>query len=295
MSRTSRSIRAVAAVTICLVAASWHAPASAQTGLQAERDGRGTMLSKDVGGERWAIRYDPGAGTITGNVFLTDGSDPKFVWCARVGDDGVLDPRNVQISFSCDGADRCSSLPCLETAWQHIADVTLPGSFFLPARDPFSPLQPSGAFCDPSAVAYELIGGEPSLQINTQGCNYVTLWQPTLTDLRAGDEIYLRVWHFSLTAPAPGTAYLAIQLGDQVVWSTELPIPSEGGLIADQVVAPADAPAGTPIYFHLQNHGENSYNLIQASHGETGPTLVSPAAWTIVSDGVPTRPSCSLR
>jgi hypothetical protein len=226
---------------------------------------------------------------VTGNVFLTDGSAPKFVWCTRLSDDGRLDPENVQITFRCFGSDRCVSSPCLAESWQIIGDVALPGSFLLPARDPFSPLQPANAFCDPLAYRFEPIGGEPSLGIDSGGCNYLTVTQPSLTPIQAGDQVFIRIWHFALTAPDPGVAYLAIQIGDRMLWSAELPIPSNSEVLRPLVTTSFAAPGGTPVYFHLQNHGVNSYNVIDVRvGGETGTPLVSPNSWAVASDGVPT-------
>jgi hypothetical protein len=94
-------------------------------------DGIRTLVSKDVGGERWAITLNPD-GTVTGNVFRTDGGEPQFVWCERLGTDGNPDPYAVEILYACAGAGTCGSLACPAGQWSAIADVTLPGSFFLP-------------------------------------------------------------------------------------------------------------------------------------------------------------------
>ncbi len=102
------------------------------SGLQITPDRKRTLISKDVGPARWAITQNPD-GTATGNVFFSDGGEPKFVFCERVGDDGNPDPETVQISFSCSLADRCLAEPCLPSAWSVLPDkVVLPGSFFLP-------------------------------------------------------------------------------------------------------------------------------------------------------------------
>ena len=102
------------------------------SGLQVTPDGARTLISKDVGNERWAITYNPDDDTVTGNVFSPGGGAPKFVWCDRTGDDGNPDPYAVQIDFTCSGADACESASCPTGEWSQIAQVTLPGSFFLP-------------------------------------------------------------------------------------------------------------------------------------------------------------------
>ena len=102
------------------------------SGLQITPDGARTLISKDVGSERWAITYNPDDDTVTGNVFSPGGGEPQFVWCQRTGDNGDPDPYTVQIDFSCSGANACESLSCPTGEWSVIATVTLPGSFLLP-------------------------------------------------------------------------------------------------------------------------------------------------------------------
>ena len=102
------------------------------SGVQITPDGARTLISKDVGSERWAITYNPDDDTVTGNVFSPGGGEPQFVWCQRTGDNGDPDPYTVQIDFSCSGAGACDSPSCPTGEWSLIAQVTLPGSFLLP-------------------------------------------------------------------------------------------------------------------------------------------------------------------
>ncbi len=112
---------------------------SPSSGVQQTLDGKRTLVSKDVGGERWAITRNPEDGTVTGNVFRTDGGEPQFVWCRELGDDGKSDPYEIQVRYECSGAGTCDSLACPAGQWQVIAEVTLPGSFFLPPREGDAP------------------------------------------------------------------------------------------------------------------------------------------------------------
>ena len=100
--------------------------ASAQSGLQITPDGQQTIVSKDIGGQRWAIARNASDGRITGNVFFTDGRAPAFVFCEETGDDG----ENLQLA--CYGSDRCAAAPCAPEAWSFIAEVELPLAFFEP-------------------------------------------------------------------------------------------------------------------------------------------------------------------
>ncbi len=279
--------------------------AKAQSGTRTTPDGKQVLISKDVGSERWAIGMNLIDGTVTGNVFRQDGGDPQFVWCDRLADDGE-EPARSTLRLSCRGADRCNASPCLATAWNELGEVSLPGSFFLPATDPFSPLRAPDHYCDPIGIGFEELAGEPSFKVESGSCNYVTVVQPSMTNIEPGDEVLVRMWHFALTAPSGGEAYIAIQIGDRMLWQAWLPIPCRGGLVGfaagdcsdnpipaevDPTPSTADfsAPAGTPVYFHLQNHGENGYNLLEITIAGSR-ALVRPQGWELVSKGLPYLP-----
>lgn len=102
-------------------------------GVQITRDGRRNLVSKDVSGERWAIVFDPADGSVTGNVFRP-GAAPQFVWCSLEHDDGNPDPEQILRTFSCFGAEACTTQECTGSSWQAISEVVLPGSFFLPPK-----------------------------------------------------------------------------------------------------------------------------------------------------------------
>ena len=48
-------------------------------------------------------------------------------------------------------------------------------------------------------------------------------------------------------------------------WTKRLPIPAEGGLIVKEVRATSAIPAGSTVFFHLHNHGMNSWALVELS------------------------------
>ena len=92
------------------------------------------LVSKDVGNERWAINLDLGSTNpfqLTGNVFR-GGDEPAFVFCTPFQVDGSADDiANAIFHYNCVGTSACRVGNCPE--WDLIAaDVTLPGSFFLP-------------------------------------------------------------------------------------------------------------------------------------------------------------------
>jgi N-acetylneuraminic acid mutarotase len=129
-----RRYRLAASLLVLLAAVD---PAAGQSAVQVPPDGAGTLVTKDVGGARWAISRSPN-GTVTGNVFAPDGSPPSFVWCEETGASAG------EVTFACRGADRCALAPCVPGAWTFIADVTLPASFFLPPGAGWRTLAPIG-------------------------------------------------------------------------------------------------------------------------------------------------------
>jgi hypothetical protein len=299
----ARILRLVALMFPLLVSS----PVEAQeaSAAQTTPDGRTVLVSKDFGAERWAIALNPADGTATGNVFRTDGDPPQFIWCDRVGTSGTsVDPAEIEIEIDCFGTERCIASPCLASEWDYISRIQIAGDFFLPARDPFMPFQEPNSFCSPSAYGPGSEGGEATFEIQSADCNYLTVVQNSRLPIQQGEALFFRAWHTSLTAPPDSESYMGIQIGDDLLWGVRIPLPPGTSInnpvaftlfinglngVPENLVAPAGAPAGTPIYFHFHNHGDNSYNLLDLNRGgENGPSLIDHEAWEPVSIGVPT-------
>jgi hypothetical protein len=120
-------MRILLAVLALLVA---PALVEAQSGVQWTRARDATLVSKDVGAERWAITYRLADGHVFGNVFRSDGGPPSFLDCDRTS---VTD---TDATFTCYGADACGGAPCPTSQYTLIAaDISLPLSFFFPPGD----------------------------------------------------------------------------------------------------------------------------------------------------------------
>lgn len=132
-------------------------------------------------------------------------------------------------------------------------------------EDPFAD-RPDSVDCPDDATEVEDFGGELTLSVDTQNCDYVTVRQPALSDIQPNESIQVRLWHFELSAVEPAEAHVAIRIGDAVVMDEHVPIPSDSELLSAEVL---DLPSAidTPIWFHLHNHGINSYALIEISRG----------------------------
>jgi len=132
------------------------------------------------------------------------------------------------------------------------------------AEDPFSD-RPSAVSCDEGAWLMEAIGPDDSLSVDTTDCDYLAVRQPALLDVEPGDELFVRLWHYDLSAGADAEAHAALWFGGALSWEDRVPIPSESGMLAPEWAAEVAVSAGEDIYFHLHNHGANSYNLIEVS------------------------------
>lgn len=111
----------------------------------------------------------------------------------------------------------------------------------------------------------EELGGEMVYSVYTQYCSWVTVTQPSLSSISEGEEFYLRFWHATLTAPMGFSAHIVITIDGDVIWDNEFPIPYPSGLDVVTLLALRDYPEGAPIVYHVDNHGNNEYALVELS------------------------------
>jgi len=99
-------------------------------------------------------------------------------------------------------------------------------------------------------------------------CNWLTLEQPSLRAIRAGDQVEVRTRHAALTAPAtdpPTRARMAFVIGDEIALDYTTLIESGPEFPSNVWTAPKDYPLGTSLLFHVENHGSNEYMLIEVN------------------------------
>ena len=131
--------------------------------------------------------------------------------------------------------------------------------------DPFEAEDPDAV--EPcSGVAYgpdTTIPDELWFDVTTLGCNYLTVRQPAQMEVHAGAWLLVWIFHFSIVA-TEGTFTLRVAAGDPPVelWSRQEPVPAEGGLYYEWIPIETHIPAGTPIWYHVSNHGQNTWSLI---------------------------------
>ncbi|MFN3196890.1 MAG: hypothetical protein ACE366_00540 [Bradymonadia bacterium] len=131
-------------------------------------------------------------------------------------------------------------------------------------EDPFADQIGERTRCEGIDELYvEQLGPDEVLSIDTSFCGYATVHQPLLVDVAAGDELRLRRFHFPVNIPEVTEGYVALALNGEIVWSTTIPLPTESG--GETVVWQADSdwPHGTPVHYHVHNHGANEWVLIE--------------------------------
>jgi hypothetical protein len=140
------------------------------------------------------------------------------------------------------------------------------------ADDPYLDERPETVTCDADngygAEAFQ--PGDPpdsSLFVSTVYCDYLTVEQPTLVPIVAGDTVVLRLWQSALLIPQGATVHIAVRVGDEIAWEDTVPIPIDSAMLKEEWQVVTDVPTGTPVQFHLHNHGSNEYSLLELSVG----------------------------
>lgn len=140
------------------------APSATGSGLQITPDGKHTLVSKDVAGERWTLSTSGDVESVTGNVFQPSGGDPVFLWCRRTARDGNPDPAAEILTFDCQAAGNCTSSGCPAGQWTPVGAVELPGSFFLPRTSGPSSSAQASPGATPAADPPSALQFTPDLQ-----------------------------------------------------------------------------------------------------------------------------------
>jgi len=138
-----------------------------------------------------------------------------------------------------------------QDAWVRVTD---------PGEDAFADQRPADAVCDDAGYYFDPLA--QTLEIKTEICDYPTLGQPSLAALAPGDVVTVFAFHDFLTAEEPAQGYLGMAIDGQIEWQHTVPIPSDFGSIEGQFTIDRALPAGTPVQFHVHNHGPNTWELI---------------------------------
>ncbi|MEZ4451729.1 MAG: hypothetical protein R3B09_19845 [Nannocystaceae bacterium] len=132
--------------------------------------------------------------------------------------------------------------------------------------DPYAARRPDEVACAPGeGFVVEDYG---ALEVRTGSCNWLSVAQPAPIDLPAGTVVTLRLWAIELQAPEPAVATIAVAVDGESTWTREIPIPSPTELIVDRWALERPVEAGAPVVFHVDNHGANTYALVELSFAQ---------------------------
>ena len=145
-------------------------------------------------------------------------------------------------------------------------------SFVDNADDALWPAPAGTPTCTADEIQVQSFGADDAVEIDTRfGCGWATVSQPLQQDLRAGDDVQVRVFYFSQASFPQDQAEVAVALDGDIVMSELVEIPSSSGLLAPRVTLARDVAKGSLAHFHIGNHGDNSWNLIELLLISEGP------------------------
>lgn len=124
-------------------------------------------------------------------------------------------------------------------------------------EDPFRDLWAAQADCNPLGITVEA----GVLEIQTDVCAFATVKQTALARSRNGHRLDILAYHSALFSDPEATGYIAVQIGDTLVWEQTVAIPGDADVYANTFDMYPEIDEETPILFHVHNHGANSWKL----------------------------------
>lgn len=102
------------------------------------------------------------------------------------------------------------------------------------------------------------------VEINTGRCHQITLTQPSLIAVNAGEDLRLIAWHSQLISedPATHTGTMMLAIGENLLWRERSPIPGAARSFDLVLQSQVDIAPGDPVRLHVHNHGANAWNLL---------------------------------
>ena len=143
-----------------------------------------------------------------------------------------------------------------ETQWMKLIDGAM-WQIALDHSDPFRAFIEERTPCRITDFGEEYGG----VEVSTQRCDYITLTQPLLFDVMDGALLELNLWHSPLLSDELSQGMIVLQVDQTVLWTHALNIPTPAQSWTVQFPSPISMKAGTPLIFHIRNHGANSYTL----------------------------------
>ncbi len=119
-----------------------------------------------------------------------------------------------------------------------------------------------------TCAAAALVTESEILEINTGVCNWVTLRQPLLEEIRAGETVRLLFWHLYLTSSPPAQGAAELRIDGEPFWRIDVAIPHPETVYKPKWIAARRFAKGAIVELHVHNHGANSWRLLDLTTGD---------------------------
>ncbi|MGB0590284.1 MAG: hypothetical protein ACPGU1_11440 [Myxococcota bacterium] len=118
--------------------------------------------------------------------------------------------------------------------------------------------------CPDEALTVEVTEDGLYLDLDTTTCSWLTVAQTTIAPIQVGGT--MRVWAFRWpNLIAEGQGLLQLSAGDppETLWEHRPELPNDRSeLYYEEFPVTRGIPTGTPIYWHVANHGQNVWSLV---------------------------------
>lgn len=133
----------------------------------------------------------------------------------------------------------------------------------LSAQDPWWGEDSAEELCEPMDYGPETTPIGMLFDIDTSFCGYLTVDQVLLDEVPVGEIFRVKLVQYALTK-SEGPYVLAIAIGEPAVtvWEMTIEVPAEFLVVDMTWPAARTYLADEPVYFHLSNHGENTWSFV---------------------------------
>lgn len=137
----------------------------------------------------------------------------------------------------------------------------------LSALDPWWGADSAEELCEPADFGPETTPIGVLFDVDTSFCGYITVDQTLLAEVPVGELFRVKIVQYALTE-SEGPYLLAIAIGEPAVtvWEMTIEVPSDFQVVDVTWEAARTYLLDEPVYFHLSNHGENTWSFVSLTH-----------------------------
>lgn len=154
---------------------------------------------------------------------------------------------------SCGGAEPLAVAP---------ASVLIDAAFVTqtPEDDPL-PDHREGEVCKRDAWYVE----DQAIEVRTGPCRYASLEAAMTAPIPAQSRMRITFVWGALDSEVPARGHVALLAGDKILAEETVDIPGPAGASVNTIVTDEPITTGTPLVFHVHNHGANTWRLHDVS------------------------------